>query len=146
MWKLVARILTLRIRHVIVNPRTRVLHVILEPRIITWQIKVQNFCNNGLQPMQFSEFDFKSLYVLYISCPKITSNDLIGLKIWRHFRPWKMKTTSIFFSKSSIALEFLLPHFSELNSVNSDQSYVDLPTKVFFQPVALGINTLFWSL
>ena len=31
-----------------------------------------------------------------------------------------------FFGKSSIALEFLSPHFSELDSVHPDRRYVDL--------------------
>ena len=40
-----------------------------------------------------------------------------------------------FFGESSIALEFLSPHFSKLNSVRPDRGYVDLCR--FFQPVTL---------
>ena len=37
-----------------------------------------------------------------------------------------MKTTPFFSGKNSIALEFLSPDFSELDSVHPDRSYVDL--------------------
>ena len=64
----------------------------------------------------------KSWYELQISCPKLTSNDLIGSNIWRHFRPWNIKKTYRFFGKSSIALDFLSPclFFS-----TGDTSYIE---------------------
>ena len=43
---------------------------------------------------------------------------------------------TVFFDESFIALEFLSPHFSELNSVHPDRGYCDF----FSQPVALHIG------
>ena len=53
------------------------------------------------------------------------------------FSAMKDENQTVFLSESSIALEFLSPHFSGLNSVHPDRSYVDL-----FQPVALPIQFL----
>ena len=73
---------------------------------------------NGIQlwEMEWQELECDKtlnenfLYFLHISGPKMTSNDLIGSNIWRHFRPWKMKTTPIFCLKF-YALEFLSTYF-----------------------------------
>ena len=68
----------------------------------------------------------------------MTSNVSINQIVRRHFRAWYVINIQFFFGKSFIAFKFLSPHLSELDSVHSNQSYVD------FQPVAL--SAIFYKL
>ena len=65
---------------------------------------------------------------------EMTSNDLIGSNIWRHFRSWKMKTKPISFGKSSTALEFLSPPFLRIEFRSSRSKLFQF---IYFQAVAL---------
>ena len=71
------------------------------------------------------------VYILHISCPKMSSNDLIDSNIWRHFRPRKMKTTPIFSIKVPSHSSFCHPIFGiEIRSSRSELC------RFFFPPVA----------
>ena len=83
-------------------------------------------------------FILKFFYVLYISCPKMTSNDLIGSNIWRHFQLWKMKTKPIFSVKVKSHSSSCHPIFS----IEFHSSRSMLCRFILFQSVALTIDDI----